>query len=58
MLPDSKTGSKMEFGKDKLKYVVNYEIAPFFAKGVKKQVDESEWLAVSYDESLKKVHHY
>jgi len=25
---------------------------------LKKQVDESEWLAVSYDESLKKVHHY
>jgi len=28
----------MELGKDKLKYVVNYGIAPFFAEGLKKQV--------------------
>ena len=31
MFPDSKIVSKMELGKDKLKYVVNYGIAPFFA---------------------------
>ena len=55
MFPDSKTASKMELDKDKLKYVVNYGIAPFFAEGLNKQVNESEWLAVSYDESLNKV---
>ena len=55
MFPDSTIASKMELGKDKLKYVVNYGIAPFFAEGLKKQVDESEWHAVSYDESLNKV---
>ena len=55
MFPDSKIASKMELGKDKLNYVVNNEIAPFFAEGLKKQVDESEWLAVSYDENLNKA---
>ena len=55
MFPDRKIASKMELGKDKLKYVVNYGIAPFFVEELKKQVDESEWLAVSYDESLNKV---
>ena len=37
---DSKIASKMEFGKDKLKYVVSYGIAP-----LKKQISELEWLA-------------
>ena len=55
MFPGSKIASKMELGRDKLKYVVNYGIAPFFAEGLKKQVDKSEWLAASYDESLNKV---
>jgi len=55
MFPDRKIASKMELGKDKLKYVVNYGIAPFFVEELKKQVDESDWLAVSYDESLNKV---
>ena len=55
MLPDRKIASKMELGKDKLKYVVNSGNAHFFAEELKKQVDESEWLAFSYDESLNKV---
>ena len=45
----------MELGKEKLKYVVNYGIPPFFAEGLKKQVSESEWLAVCYNESLNKI---
>ena len=55
MFPDSKITSKMEIDKCKLKYVVNYGIAPFFAEGLKKQVSESGWLAVCYNESLSKV---
>ena len=52
---DSKIASKMELGKDKLKYVVNYGIAPFFAERLKKHISESEWLAVCYNESLNKI---
>ena len=55
MFPDSRIASKKELGKDKLKYVFNYGIAPFFGKGLKKQVSESEWLAVCYNESLNKI---
>ena len=55
MFPDSKITSKMEIDKCKLKYVVSYGIASFFAEGLTKQVSESGWLAVCYDESLNKV---
>ena len=37
-----KIASKMEFGKDKLKYVVSYGIAP-----LKKHISELEWLATA-----------
>ena len=42
----------MELGKDKLKYVVNYAIAPFFVEGLKKQVSGSDWIVVCDNESL------
>ena len=45
----------MELGKDKLKYVVSYGTAPFLVERLKKQVSESEWLAVCYDESLNNI---
>ena len=44
----------MELGKDKLKYVVNYGIATFFAERLKKQESESEFV-VCYDENLNKI---
>ena len=55
MFQDSKIASKMELGKDELKYVVHYGIAPFFAERLKKQDSESEWFALCHDESLNKV---
>ena len=51
---DSKIGSKMELGKDKLEYIANYGITPFFAEELKKQVNDPEWIAVCYDEYLNK----
>ena len=42
MFPDSKIASIMELGKDKLKYVVNYGIAPYFTQLLKEQVSSSE----------------
>ena len=42
MFLDSKIASKMGLGKEKLKYLVNYGIAPFLAEGWKKEVSESE----------------
>ena len=54
MFLDSKIASKMELRKGKLKYIVNYGITPFFAEELKKQVNDPEWIAVCYDESLNK----
>ena len=45
----------MELGKGKLKYIVNYGNAPFFEERLKKHANESDWLAVCYDESLNKI---
>ena len=45
----------MGLGKEKLKYVVNYGIAHFFAERLNKQVSESQWFAVCYIESLNKI---
>ena len=45
---DSKIVSKMELGKNKLKYVVNYAIASFFAEGLRsKSVNQSGLLFVT-----------
>ena len=41
MFVDSKIAFKMELGKNKHKYVVNYGVAPFFTDGLKQQVSES-----------------
>ena len=38
MFPDSKIASILELGKDKLKYVVNYGIAPYFLQLLRDQV--------------------
>ena len=37
MFQDSKIASKIELGKGKLKYVVNYGITPFFTERLKKK---------------------
>ena len=43
----------IELGKGKLKYVVNYGIAPHLTELLKEQVRSSEWFVVSYDENFK-----
>ena len=54
MFPDSKIAPLMELGKDKLKYLANYGIAPYFQEILKEEVSTSEWFSISYDESLNK----
>ena len=45
----------IELGKGKLKYVVNYGIAPHLTELLKEHVRSSEWFVVSYDENLNKI---
>ena len=47
MFPDSKIASIMELDKDKLKYVVNYVIAPYFPQSLREQVSSSESFVIS-----------
>ena len=47
MFPDSKIASILELGKDKLKCVVNYGIAPYFTQLLRDQVSSSKWLVIS-----------
>ena len=46
MFPDSKIASILELGKDKLKYVVNYGIAPYFTQLLRDQVSSSKWFVI------------
>ena len=47
MFPDGKIASILELGKDKLKYVVNYGIAPYFTQLLRDQVSSSKWFVIS-----------
>ena len=47
MFPDSKIASILVLGKDKLKYVVNYGIAPYFTQLLRGQVSSSKWFVIS-----------
>ena len=55
MFWDSKISSMIELGKEKLKYVANYGIAPLFSELFKEQVHSPEWFVMCYDESLNKI---
>ena len=44
MFPDGKIAS---IGKDELKYVVNYGIAPYFTQLLRDQVSSSKWFVIS-----------
>ena len=52
MFPDSTVAKKFTLGKDKCIYVVNYGIAPNFRSILVKNIHESDFSAVSFDESL------
>ena len=51
MFPDSQIAEKMELGPNKLKYLVNHGLAPYF-KECLSDILKSEYFVVSFDESL------
>ena len=52
MFPDSKIIKSFELGAIKLKYVINFGIAPYF-RGLYKHFQKSDCCVISFDESLK-----
>ena len=52
MFPDSKIGKDVRLGADKVKYIIDFGIAPVFKNAVTESVKKSEFYVVSFDESL------
>ena len=52
MFSDSHTAQEFELGADKLKYVTNWGVAPYFKDLLKAQLHTSDFMVISFDESL------
>ena len=50
--PDSKIVKDMRLGADKVKYVINFGIAPVFKNALAESIKKSEFYVVSFDESI------
>ena len=57
MFPDSQIVQKIKLEPNKLKYVVNYEVAPYVKNILEDDVKNSDWHVVSFDESMNDVTH-
>ena len=53
MFPDSKIDKNMRLDAGKVKYVINFRIAPVFENALAESIKKSEFYVVSFDESLK-----
>ena len=52
MFRDSKIFKSFEFGATKLKYVINFGIAPYFRDILYNHLQKSDCFVISFDESL------
>ena len=55
MFPDSKTAQNFHLGLDKLKYICNFGIAPYFKDVLKEMLKKSDLFVICFDESLDDV---
>ena len=55
MFPDSFIAKSFKMGPDKLRYVVNFGLPPYFKTALEQQVKNSECISVSFDDSLNNV---
>ena len=54
MFPEWPTFQKFQHRPNKLKYVINWGLAPHFKDFLKTELQSSEFLVISFDESLNK----
>ena len=52
MYPDSRIAEKMELGPNKLKYLVNHGLTPYFKECLSDDILKSNYFVVSFDEIL------
>ena len=55
MFPDSAIASEFQLGRDKLKYLTNWGIAPYFNDQLKTDLSKAEYIVISCDESLNHI---
>ena len=54
VFPNSIIAKELQHGPDRLKYVVNHGLYPYFKDVLKSEVLKSSYLVVLFDESLNK----
>ena len=52
IFPDSANASSLQLSPDKLNYMTNWGIAPYFKEQLRSNIDKVEYVLVSFDESL------
>ena len=55
VFPDSNIAKQYQMGPDKLKYVVNWGLAPYFKDLLIEDISKAKYLSVGFDESLNKI---
>ena len=54
MFPDAKIAASMELGRNKLKYIINHGLVPYFKNILTEDLGSAEFLSVCFDEILNK----
>ena len=55
MFPDGRIAASVELGRNKLKYIINHGLAPYFENILTEDLGSAEFLSVCFDESLNKT---
>ena len=55
MCPPSPEAKCFKMGRNKLKYVVNHGVYPYFREELDRDVDKSPFIAIMFDESLNEI---
>ena len=55
MCPTSPGAKCFKMGRNKLKYVVNHGVYPYFREELDRDVDKSPFIAIMFDESLNEI---
>ena len=52
MFPDSNIAMNFAMSEDKVRYIINYGIAPYFNELLEKEIEKSFCHVISFDESM------
>ena len=55
IFPDSNISNRYQMGTDKIRYLVNWGLAPYFKDNLVEDVNRSKFLSVDFDKSLNQI---